>query len=149
MDLLNIFGNLTNVSANQQANAASAMIAAIVTLGIIAIIFLIILMIAVYVYISIALMSIAKKTKTKNAWMAWVPILNFYLLTQIAKQSGWWTLILLAWAIPFGGIAILAVGIWMFWLIAERRNLPGWISLLMIIPIVNLVILGIIAWKKK
>jgi len=136
-----MFGNDTT----QQA----AMVSALVSLGIAFVIFMILLCLAVYIYVAFALMTIAKKTNTKNRWMAWIPILNFYLITQIAKQSGWWTLILLASFISFGGIAILAVAIWMFWLIAERRKLPGWFSLLLIIPIVNLVILGVIAWKKK
>ena len=137
--------NFAGMTPTQQAGIVSA----IVALGIIVIIFMLLMLIALYIYVSLALMTIAKKTKTKNRWFAWIPILNFYLITQIAKQSGWWTLILLAWIIPFGGIAIVAVGIWMFWLIAERRKFPGWFSLLLLIPIVNLVMLGILAWKKK
>jgi hypothetical protein len=140
-DLVTLFGSDTNKQA--------AMISAIVSLGIAFIILMLILCLALYIYVSIALMTIAKKTKTKNAWMAWIPILNFYLMTQIAKQSGWWTLILLVWFIPLGVIAVIAVGIWMFWLIAERRKFPGWFSLLLLIPIVNLIILGVMAWGKK
>lgn len=144
------FVNLVaNMTGDQQANAFGAVIATLIAVGIIIAIFMIIFLIAVYIYTSIALMTIAKKTKTKHAWMAWIPLLNFYLLTQMAKQNGLWTLILLACWIPFGMIAIAAVAIWMFWIIAEKRKLPGWFSLLLLIPIVNLIILGIMAWKKK
>ena len=103
---------------------------------------------AVYVYSAIALMTIAKKTKTKNPWLAWIPIANVYLLTQIAKKEWWYTLIiLLAPIVPLvGGLASMAAAIWMFWRIAEMRHKPAWISLLMIIPLVNLVILGVLAW---
>ena len=94
-------------------------------------------------------MAIAKRTKTKNPWMAWVPIVNFYLITQIAKLSGLWTLILLAGFIPsIGSLCITAVFVWMFWRTAERIKMPGWTSLLLIVPILNLIILGIYAWKK-
>jgi len=103
---------------------------------------------AVYIYTAIALMTIAKKTKTRNPWLAWIPIANFYLLTQIAKQNGWWTLILLATLVPFGNLAVAGISVWLFWIIAEKRKFPGWISLLMLVPILNLVILGIIAWAK-
>lgn len=102
-----------------------------------------------YIYIAIALSVLAKKTKTPNGWLAWIPIANFYLVTQIAKVSGLWTLALLAGFIPIvGGWFLLGVCIWLFWRIAEMRKLPGWISILMIVPIVNLIVLGILAWSK-
>ena len=105
---------------------------------------------AFYVYVSLALMAIAKKTKTRNAWLAWIPIANYYLITQAAKVSGLWTFALLLGFIPLaGGFATLGITIWLFWRISERRKLPGWVSLLMLIPVVNLVVLGIIAWYKK
>jgi len=109
----------------------------------------VVIFIGLYIYTSLALMAIAKRTKTKNPWMAWVPIVNFYLITQIAKLSGLWTLILLAGFIPsIGSLCITAVFVWMFWRTAERIKMPGWTSLLLIVPILNLIILGIYAWKK-
>ena len=104
----------------------------------------------VYIYTAIALMTIAKKTNTKNGWLAFIPIANVYLITQIAGLSGWWTLIILASLIPFiGSLLMLVVMIWMFWRIAEKIKYPGWTSILLIIPIVNLIILGVWAWAKK
>ena len=105
-------------------------------------------LLAVYVYSSLTLMIIANKTKTKKAWLAWIPIANIYLMTQIAKVP-WWTMLflLLVW-IPFAGYA-LAIGltIWYWWNISEARNLPGWLGILMAVPTVNLIVMGIIAWK--
>jgi len=112
------------------------------------ILFLVIFL-AVYIYAALALMAIANKTKTPNSWMAWIPIANVYLITQMAGVSGWWTFIIFAAWIPVvGGLLTLAAMIWMFWRIAEEIEMPGWTSLLLIIPLVNLVILGIYAWKK-
>ena len=108
-----------------------------------------VLFLVLYIYCALALMGIAKKTRTPNSWLAWIPIANFYLITQMAKVSGLWTLFLLASFIPIaGGLALFACTIWLFWRIAERIDMPGWTSLLLIIPIVNLVVLGIYAWKK-
>ena len=107
------------------------------------------IVLAVYVYIAITLMFIANKTKTSNSWLAWIPIANFYLMTQVAKVSGLWTLALLLSFIPVvGGFAVAGVSIWLFWGIAERRGFPGWISLLLLVPVVNLIVLGILAWAK-
>ncbi|MGM5483956.1 MAG: hypothetical protein ACQER9_03505 [Nanobdellota archaeon] len=50
------------------------------------------LILAIYIFTSWALMSIASKTKTENKWMAWIPILNVYLMTQIGKQHWGWAL---------------------------------------------------------
>lgn len=109
-----------------------------------------VLLLAFYIYVSLALMTIAKKTKTDNAWLAWIPIANYYLITQVAKVSGLWTLALLLTFIPgIGGLALLGVSVWLFWRISERRNFPGWLSLLMIVPVVNLIVIGVLAWGKK
>lgn len=118
--------------------------------GLMILIFMVLLFLALYVYISLAFMTIARKTKTKNAWFAWIPIANFYLFTQIARVSGLWTLVLLAYVVPIlGGLAIMVTSVWLFWRICKRRKFPGEYGLLMIIPIVNFVILGIVAWSER
>jgi hypothetical protein len=138
-----IADNLTEIMQN--ALGAGILGGFMATLGAFAILFTL----GFYIFAAFALMAIAKKTKTKNSWMAWIPIANLYLVTQMAKLNGLWTLILLAWFVPaVGGLIVAGVGIWMFWRIAERIKMPGWTSLLLIVPIVNLIVLGIYAWKK-
>ncbi len=107
--------------------------------------------IAIYAYTALVLMTIAKKTKTKNGWLAWIPIANIYLMTQIAKMPGWLTAIFVLAVIPYIGIifslASIPLGVVLWWKIAEARKLPGWIALFMLIPLGNLIIMGVIAWK--
>src|SRR6266568_9692264 len=43
-----------------------------------------------YVYLALALQTIAKKTNTEDAWWAWIPILNALLMLNIAKKPLWW-----------------------------------------------------------
>lgn len=103
-----------------------------------------------YIYTSLALMTIAKKTKTKNAWLAWIPIANVYLMIKVARLPGLWTLSLLLYFLPLvGPLAFLGLMVWWWWRIAERRNFPGALSLLIAIPIANLIVVGVIAWAKK
>ena len=113
------------------------------------IIFLVIFIIASYIYTSLALMAIAKRTDTKNAWLAWIPIANIYLMMRIGRLPDWtlalWLLIFLPY---FGYIASLGMTIWYWWAIAERRGKEPWYGILMIIPIANLVLMGILAWGK-
>ena len=61
------------------------MAAILTALTAMALVFLIIFL-AVYIYGALALMAIAKKTKTPNGWLAWIPIANVFLIIQIAKQ---------------------------------------------------------------
>jgi len=102
-----------------------------------------------YIYTALALMTIAQKTKTKNPWLAWIPIANLYLMTQIGKVP-WWTILFLILAfIPFLGMIIaIALTIFWWWKIAEARKMEGWLGVLTVVPIVNWVVIGMIAWKK-
>ena len=109
---------------------------------------------ALYIYVALAYMTIAKKTKTDNGWLAFIPIANIYLLTQIAEISGWWTLlVLIAWIPILGGLALAALMIYLNWKVFERVGKPGWWALIALIPVVGsiiyLVLLGIAAWGKK
>lgn len=108
------------------------------------------LILVVYVYSALALQAIAKRTKTKKPWLAWVPVANIYLMTQIGKLPGWTTFFVLGAFIPtFGPAIIAAFTIALWWRIAEARKYPGWWGLLMVIPLVNFVVMGILAWARK
>ena len=113
-------------------------------------IFFMFVFLAVYIYCAIALMYIARKTHTQNSWLAFIPIANVYLMTQMAGLPGWWTLAVLLPLVPFvGGLAMTVAMVYIWWKIAEKIHRPGWWSILLVIPIVNLVMLGVMAWAKK
>ena len=97
---------------------------------------------ALYAWLALTLYFIATKTDTRNAWLAWIPIANLYLMCKVAGRSGWWTILFF---IPLVNL-VLGVIIWMA--IARARNQPSWMGILMIIPIANLVILGILAFSE-
>lgn len=124
---------------------------ALLGLGLAALGFAIVIGLAVYIYSAWAIMTLAQKTKTDNAWLAWIPIANLFLVANIAGLP-WWTalVVLLAGWIPFvGQIAAAAIVAWWFYEIAQKRNYEGWVGILMIIPFVNLVILGVLAFNDK
>ena len=96
---------------------------------------------AVYVYVALAVQTIAEKTNTENPWLAWIPIANFVLLLNIAKKPIWWIVLLL---IPLVNI-IIVVMIWMA--VAEARSKPGWWGVLMLVPGVSFIVPGYLAWS--
>jgi|WetSurMetagenome_2_1015567.scaffolds.fasta_scaffold09075_3 hypothetical protein len=93
-----------------------------------------------YVYFSMCIMKIAQKLGVENAWLAWIPIINIWILIQCAGKEWWWILLFL---IPIANI-VAAIVIWMA--IAERRGKPSWLGILMIVPIANLIIPGYLAF---
>ena len=103
--------------------------------------FILIFAAAMYVYMALAIQTIAQKTNTENPWLAWIPIVNIVLLLNIAKKPIWWFLLFL---IPFVNI-VIAIIVWMG--VAEARNKPNWWGILMIVPVVNLIVPAYLAWS--
>jgi len=93
-----------------------------------------------YIYVSLALQTIANKTGTINAWLAWIPIANIFLMLSIAKKPMWWFVLCL---IPLVNIVTLVM-IWMG--VAEARHKPSWWGIMTIVPLINIVVPGYLAW---
>ena len=93
-----------------------------------------------YVYMSLALQTIATKTATPNGWLAWIPIAHIFLMLSIAKKPMWWFILFL---VPLANI-VIAIMVWMA--IAEARHKPNWWGIMLIVPVMNLVMPGYLAW---
>lgn len=108
----------------------------VVLLGIILAIFLF-----YYIFSALCLQLIAIKTGTQPAWLAWIPIANLFLMCKIGGLNYLWLLVLL---VPLLDVAII---IYMWYRISEARGKPGILALLMLVPVVNLVFLGYLAFS--
>ena len=102
--------------------------------------FMLIIWLAVYVYYALAFTAIANKTGTENAWMAWVPILNLWLMVQVAQKEAWWIILFF---IPLLNIVASIV---VTMAIAERLGKPSWWGILTVVPVVNVIVPGYLAW---
>ncbi len=94
----------------------------------------------IYVYVSLSLMKIAQKLNVDNAWLAWIPIVNLWIMVQCAGKEWWWIILMF---IPIVSI-IASIVLWMA--IAERRGKPSWVGILIIVPVVGLFIPGYLAF---
>ncbi len=104
-----------------------------------------------YVYFAFALQAIARKTSTSRSWMAWVPIASVYLMVKIAKAP-WWSFflfLLLVWVSYYyiGTVAGVLLTAWWGYKIAEIRGRPGWFGLLLAVPLLNFIVIGVLAWS--
>jgi len=100
------------------------------------------LYILIYLYITLCIFILARRTEEENAWWAFVPVLNIILLLQVADKPAWWTV---GFFIPILNI-FLSVVVWMA--VAEVRGKPSWLGILMLIPGVNLILIGYLAFSR-
>jgi magnesium-transporting ATPase (P-type) len=107
----------------------------------VAFMFIFVIGIAAYIYFALALQTIAKKTNTENAWLAWIPIANLILMVNIAKKPMWWVILCF---IPLVNLVFMIL-IWMG--IAEARQKPNWWGILLIVPVVGIIVPGYLAWS--
>ena len=109
-------------------------------LGVGILLFAVVVGLAAYIYMSLALQTIATKTNTPNGWLAWIPIVNIFLMLSVAKKPMWWFILFL---VPLVNIVIIIM-VWMA--IAEARGKPSWWGILFIVPVANIVVPGVLAW---
>lgn len=127
---------------------ATGLIIALIFILLILFIFLLV----AYIYYCLVWYTLANKLKYKNAWIAWIPIANLFLLPILAKKH--WALGFLL-LIPF--VNLIFSIIWC-WDIYKRRKFSGALSLIKagyVIPplipfvfIADFIIMGLIAFEK-
>ena len=98
--------------------------------------------IALYIYFCLCLFLIAKTLNVTAAWTAWIPLVQIWAVVGSAGKPWWWILLLL---VPLVNIFI---GIYLWMCITENLNRNKWLGLLMLLPVINLVFLGILAFSK-
>jgi hypothetical protein len=102
----------------------------------------VILAISLYLFFSFCLVTIAKKLGDTRPWWGWIPIVQVFMMLRLAGLRYWWFLALIVPLVNIG------VAIWVWYRIAQRRGKPGWIGALMIIPGVDLFVLGYLAFSN-
>ena len=114
----------------------------------------IVILLLLWVYVSLAFMTIGKKTNHPSPAIAWIPLIGPALISNRAAKMHWWPILLLIGGfIPYVGILFILAFmvffiIWM-WKTFEALGRPGWWALLLLAPFVNYVLLGIAAWGSN
>lgn len=94
--------------------------------------------IASYLFGSYCFYKIYQKLGEPNAWFAWVPILNNWIMYKAGDQSPWWIIGLF---IPLVNIAAAIVLLIALINIVKKIGKNPWLILLMIVPLINFWIL--------
>ncbi len=105
-------------------------------------IFFYVLGLAFYLFFAFCIYKIAKKLDVPAAWLAWIPIAQIWPVVGSAGKPWWWILLLF---IPIVG-GLIAIYLWMC--IAENLGKNKWLGLLMLLPFVNMIFLGYLAFSE-
>ena len=99
---------------------------------------------AVYALCSWAQMKMALNLGFKQeAWWAWIPVLNLFLLTRMSDKPAWWFILCF---IPLVNLVVLGV---MWAKVAQALGLSAaWGVILVFVPIINLFALAKMATAK-
>ncbi len=94
----------------------------------------------IYVLTSWLLYRIGKRLGYEHSWYAWVPILNYWMITELGGKDLTWFIIMIVFSFCCGLVTMVMM-IMLFMEIAERCGEERWYGILMIIPIVNWIIM--------
>ncbi|MGC9309760.1 MAG: hypothetical protein ACP5D2_03655 [Candidatus Nanoarchaeia archaeon] len=113
------------------------------------------LVVALYIFTSFAFMRIGQKAKVSIPGLAWIPGIGPALIAFMASGMHWWPwLLLIGFVIPvvsfFAQIIFTIYSIAWVWKTMEKIGRPGWWAILIaLIPIVNLILIGMAAWGSS
>ena len=96
----------------------------------------------IYLYISLCIYKIAKKTGVEMAWLAWIPIIAIVPLLQAGGKPVWWIILF------FIPLLNLVIGIIVWMAVAENRGKPSWVGILIIVPVINIFIPAYLAFSE-
>lgn len=123
-------------------------------LSLVALTLFIVIVFGIYLYLSLALYSLAKKEGYDKLWLAWVPFAQIFLLAIVAGKTWYWGFLFF---IPFFNVVFLTICLWE---ILEKKGFDGKWSLVVLAGLAAkpffisatflsvLIIIGILAWKK-
>ena len=144
--------NLENLT---QVISDPVVLTVLAVVGFVGLIIGIIICIGIYIYFALALRTIAEKMKYSRPWLAWIPIANLFLFPILTKRKWTWGLLFF---VPVVNVVFLIICLWE---ILEKEGYDGKWSLILlgslsakpafpfVVFVALLVILGVLAWKKK
>lgn len=150
---MEIFFQNLNMENFTQAINNSVIATSLVILGLVGAIVAIIIFVGAYIYFALALSTIAKKRSYARPWLAWIPIANLFLFPILTGKKWIWGLLFF---VPVVNVIFLVICLWKM---LERKGHDGKWSLVLlgglsakpscVVLVSFLVILGVLAWKKK
>lgn len=109
-------------------------------LGLIGLLFALAVALAIYIFFCYCSKRICEKCGHEPGVLIWIPIVNLVPLLTAAGLPVWFIILFF---VPFVNVF---VGIWMWWKICEKRQKPGPLALVLLIPPIGLFLLPYLAF---
>jgi hypothetical protein len=100
-----------------------------------------IVQLVLYVFFAYCLFALAKKMNVANAWFAFIPLLNIYLMVTMAGKPGWWVILF------FIPIVDVVIAIMVVHAVVVKRGHTALFTLGMIF--LSIIFLPILAFESK
>jgi len=111
--------------------------------------YIVFILLASIVVLGIPFWKLGKRFNITHPWMAWVPVLQGVALVKIAGKPWWWFFYFFAVIVPgIGGLAVLALMVYLWMEVAKKTGHPTWLGILMIVPLANIVMMYYVAFAK-
>ncbi len=111
--------------------------------------FILFFILLLYFLFCFPLYKIAIKLNEGPAWLAWIPLVQFYLICKMAKRPYWVLFSYVLVYIPFINIIFLIIsfGVTLYlWIgVTQACGKPAWLGILTIVPIVNIIFIWYLA----
>jgi uncharacterized membrane protein YhaH (DUF805 family) len=122
---------------NDNASAAAG-----TAMGLGLILFFLVISLALYVFFCFCLKRICEKCGVNPGVLIWIPIAQLIPLLQVAKLPVW---VIILFFVPLVNV-ITAIVLWVK--ICQARGKSGWLVLILVIPIANLIFLPYLAFSE-
>ena len=86
---------------------------------------------------------VAKKSEHPLAWLAWVPFVSLWLMSNMSDTSRLWVILSFI-LFPFFPYCLILL----WWRISENANKPGLLGILMIVPVLDIAIECYMAFEE-
>ncbi len=102
---------------------------------------------AIYIYTAYCLMKIAGRLGVENGWFAFIPFLNYWLITKMGGRDSTWFIFMLLGSFCCG-IVTMVMFIIIMMDVAEALGFQDWWGILLIIPLLNLYVFYKLAFTE-
>jgi len=136
-------GPATRPGAADPSRSNEVAAAAAIAITSVALLVMLALGVVLYIFSAYCLQKIAEKTgNEENKWKAWIPIVNLFLMVEIAGKEWWWVLLMF---IPYANIVIFVI---IMMGVCEARDKSPWLGLLTLVPAANIFLFAYLAFSS-
>ena len=101
------------------------------------------IVVLIFLYVAFCLQAMAKKKGMRRPWLAWIPLVQAWVVCKLAGRGIVWTILLF---VPIVDIVFLVI---VFLKLSRAFGYNRFLGLLMFVPLANYVLLWVFAFGER